>query len=69
LKKLAVRIPGEPWLWFFYHYIARLGFLEGRRGFIASTIRAQYISNVRAKIFERRLKHNSEKLIEPNHAQ
>ena len=61
LKKLAVRIPGEPWLWFFYHYIARLGFLEGRRGFIASTIRAQYISNVRAKIFERRLKHNSKK--------
>jgi glycosyltransferase involved in cell wall biosynthesis len=61
LKKLAVRIPGEPWLWFFYHYIARLGFLEGRRGFIASNIRAQYISNVRDKIFERRLHHNSQK--------
>ena len=61
LKKLAIRIPGEPWLWFFYHYVVRLGFLEGRRGFIASTIRAQYISNVRAKIFERRLKNTSQR--------
>ena len=30
LKKVAVRLPLEPWLWFFYHYILRLGFLEGR---------------------------------------
>tara|TARA_R110002072_G_scaffold262768_1_gene421619 strand:- start:4539 stop:5414 length:876 start_codon:yes stop_codon:yes gene_type:complete len=52
LKRLAVRMPGEPWLWFFYHYVSRLGFLEGRPGFIASQIRAQYIANVRAKVFE-----------------
>ncbi len=52
LKRLAVRMPGEPWLWFLYHYVFRLGFLEGRPGFIASQIRAHYIANVRAKVFE-----------------
>jgi len=50
LKKIAIRTPCEPWLWFLYHYVFRLGFLEGRPGFIASQIRSQYIANVRAKI-------------------
>jgi glycosyltransferase involved in cell wall biosynthesis len=52
LKKIAVRIPGEPLWWFIYHYFLRLGFLEGWRGFIASKIRAQYIFQVRSKLFE-----------------
>ncbi len=54
LKKVAIRIPCEPWLWFCYHYFMRLGILEGRRGLIASQIRAQYINNVRAKMYEKR---------------
>ena len=52
LKKLAVRMPFEPWLWFAYHYLVRLGFLEGRRGLIACRLRAQYITDVRAKLYE-----------------
>jgi len=52
LKQIVCRVPGEPALWFLYHYFLRCGFLEGRRGLIASMIRAQYISNVRAKLFE-----------------
>ncbi len=52
LKHLAMKMPFEPWAWFFYHFILRLGFLEGRRGLIASQIRRQYITNVRAKIYE-----------------
>ena len=56
LKHLAVRMPGEPLLWFLYHYLFRLGFLEGRRGRIASRIRSDYIAQVRAKVFELRLK-------------
>ena len=54
LKKIAIRMPFEPWLWFLYHYIVRLGFLEGRPGLIASQIRRQYISHVRAKMYELR---------------
>lgn len=52
LKKLAVRVPFEPQLWFLYHYIFRLGFLEGRPGLIASQIRANYINQVRSKMYE-----------------
>ena len=52
LKLLALRVPFEPILWFVYHYAVRLGFLEGRRGLIACQIRADYIRQVRAKMFE-----------------
>lgn len=52
LKALIIRLPCEHWLWFLYHYVIRLGFLEGRRGLIASRIRAGYIQQVNAKLFE-----------------
>jgi glycosyltransferase involved in cell wall biosynthesis len=52
LKKIALRTPLEPCFWFFYHYFLKFGFLEGKRGFIASSIRAQYIFQVRAKMTE-----------------
>ncbi|WP_295455982.1 glycosyltransferase family 2 protein [uncultured Thiodictyon sp.] len=52
LKTLIIRLPLEHHLWFFYHYIIRLGFLEGRAGVIACQIRASYIAQVRAKMFE-----------------
>ena len=52
LKQLAMRLPGEAAAWFLYHYIARGGFLEGRRGLIASQIRRAYIEQVRAKVLE-----------------
>lgn len=55
LKALIIRLPFEPQLWFVYHYLFRLGFLEGRPGFIASQIRASYIAQTRAKIYELRL--------------
>ena len=55
LKGLAARVPFEPQLWFLYHYVLRLGLLEGRRGLIASQIRAFYIALVRAKVYELRL--------------
>ena len=58
LKKIACRLPGEPWLWFIYHYVLRLGFLEGRPGLIAAQIRAQYVANVRAKVYELRRKRS-----------
>jgi glycosyltransferase involved in cell wall biosynthesis len=52
LKALVVRMPFEHWLWFVYHYVVRLGFLEGRPGLIASQIRASYIAQVNAKMYE-----------------
>ncbi|MEZ6123689.1 MAG: glycosyltransferase family 2 protein [Planctomycetaceae bacterium] len=52
LKQIALRVPFEPWLWFFYHFFLCLGFLEGRRGLIASQIRSSYIAQARSKLFE-----------------
>ena len=52
LKRIAVRMPFECTLWFLYHYVFRLGFLEGRKGLIAAQIRAIYISQARAKLYE-----------------
>jgi glycosyltransferase involved in cell wall biosynthesis len=52
LKMIAIRVPFEPQFWFLYHYLVRLGFLEGRPGLIASQIRKNHISQVRAKLYE-----------------
>ncbi len=52
LKTRVLRMPFEPWIWFFYHYIFKLGFLEGRAGLIAAQIRRHYITEVRAKLYE-----------------
>lgn len=52
LKLVISRVSFEPLIWFVYHYVFRLGFLEGRRGLIAALIRMQYIQNVKAKIYE-----------------
>ena len=56
LDKLFHHIPFEHWIWFVYHYFLRLGFLEGRRGLIACRIRANYIADVNAKVYEYNLK-------------
>lgn len=61
LKAIAIRIPFESLLWFLYHYIIRLGFLEGNRGLIACQIRASYISQARAKLYELQLNSKSPK--------
>jgi glycosyltransferase involved in cell wall biosynthesis len=55
MKQVALRVPCEAWLWFVYHYLFRLGFLEGRAGWIASRLRQAYIEQVRFKIFERKM--------------
>lgn len=59
LKGLIIRLPFEPSLWFWYHYLVRLGFLEGWPGLIASRIRGDYIAAVRAKVYELGLKERS----------
>jgi len=50
LKSIAVRMPMEPLLWFVYHYLLKLGFIEGIPGLIASLVRAKYIADVRKRV-------------------
>jgi glycosyltransferase involved in cell wall biosynthesis len=52
LKGLIIYVPFEAHLWFAYHFLFRFGFVEGRAGFIASQLRAQHFSQVRAKLYE-----------------
>lgn len=52
LKKFIIQLPFEPWVWFGYHFFLKLGFLEGRRGLVASQIRREYIRQVRTKVYE-----------------
>jgi glycosyltransferase involved in cell wall biosynthesis len=60
IKSILIRLPLEPWVWFLYHYILRLGFLEGRAGLIASQLRSAYIRQVRAKMYELRLREKKQ---------
>lgn len=59
LKPFILKLPGEPWLWFFYHYIVCGAFLEGRRGYIAASLRRAYIEQVHAKLFELQIQGRS----------
>jgi glycosyltransferase involved in cell wall biosynthesis len=55
LKEWMLHLPCEAPLWFAYHFLFRLGFLEGRAGFIACQLRARHFSQARAKLYELRL--------------
>ena len=59
LKQIIIRFPFEQILWFCYHYFFKLGFMEGRAGLIASQIRASYISQVKAKIYELSIRNSN----------
>lgn len=59
LKSLIANRHVEPFIWFSYHYFWRLGFLEGYRGYLASTIRASYILMIHSLRHEMRLTKNA----------
>jgi glycosyltransferase involved in cell wall biosynthesis len=54
LKGLAYRLPGRPFLAFAYLYVIRLGFLDGRAGYVYASMRLAYEVMIDAKIADRR---------------
>lgn len=52
LKQKLVRLPGFPLLTFLYHYILRLGFLDGRPGLIYCTLKGIQRFHAKAKWYE-----------------
>jgi hypothetical protein len=56
LKPIVSRIPGWPLLRFFITYVLRLGFLEGRPGFVYCVNLAYYEFLIRLKMREQKLK-------------
>ncbi|MGB6546533.1 MAG: glycosyltransferase [Candidatus Acidiferrales bacterium] len=67
-KLLFLRIPGRPWLYFFYSYILRGGFLDGRPGFIYNTLKSLYWYQVSVKEYELRLTEPARKSATPSRA-
>lgn len=56
LKRLFLAVPGRPLLYFFYSYLLRGGFLDGRAGFHYNALKAFYWYQVRLKEYEIRLR-------------
>ncbi len=56
LKRLFLALPGRPLLYFFYSYLLRGGFLDGRAGFHYNILKAFYWYQVRLKEYEIRLR-------------
>lgn len=56
LKRVFLATPGKPWLYFLYSYILRLGFLDGRPGFIYNVLKSFYWYQITIKEYE--LQHN-----------
>ncbi len=54
LKKLWVRLPFKPTLRFILFYIIRLGFLDGKAGYIYGRLLSQYEYQIGVKLYELR---------------
>ena len=52
LKRLGARVPFRPTLYFLYSYLFRLGFLDGRDGFVFCRMKAMYQQMVRVKKYD-----------------
>jgi glycosyltransferase involved in cell wall biosynthesis len=52
LKKLWIRLPCRPFLRFFYMYVIRLGFLDGKPGFIYAVLKGIQEFHINAKMWE-----------------
>jgi glycosyltransferase involved in cell wall biosynthesis len=54
LKKIWVRLPFKPFLRFVLFYFIRLGFLDGKAGYIYGRLLSQYEYQIGVKLFELR---------------
>lgn len=59
IKEKFLRNSLKPIMFFIYAYIFRLGFLDGKAGFIYNSLKAIYWFEVDLKIYERKLRINT----------
>lgn len=52
LKRLFLALPGKSWIYFFYSYVLRCGFLDGRPGFIYNVLKSFYWYQIGIKEYE-----------------
>jgi len=51
-KRLFLNLPGKPLIYFFYGFVVRLGFLDGRAGFTYNALKAIYWYQISLKEYE-----------------
>lgn len=56
LKKTFLNVPGSPIIFFIYRYILKLGFLDGKQGFLYALMQTIHIFHIKIKIFEKILR-------------
>jgi len=54
LKRAFLSTPGKPFIYFFYSYFLRGGFMDGRPGFIYNALKAMYWYQISVKEYELR---------------
>lgn len=59
IKHLFFKMPFTPMLFFIYLYVFKLGFLDGKQGFIYCAFQAIQIFHIKVKVFELRLLNKS----------
>jgi glycosyltransferase involved in cell wall biosynthesis len=52
LKDKLIHLPGFPFLTFFYHYVIKAGFLDGRPGLIYCALKGVQRFHTKAKLYE-----------------
>lgn len=60
LKQKLVRVPGFPVITFFYHYVLKLGFLDGKAGLIYCGLKSVQRFHAKAKLYELELAQQAE---------
>ena len=61
LKRLAGQIPARGLIYFLYSYFYRLGFLDGKAGFVFCIMKALYQSQIAIKKFDYRINKQRER--------
>jgi glycosyltransferase involved in cell wall biosynthesis len=59
LKRLSRRLPLRATVYFFYSYVIRRGFLDGRDGLVFSTMKALYQGMIVVKKYDARRRHGT----------
>jgi len=55
-KRIFMRLPLRPWARFFYMYVWKRGFLDGKPGFLYSVLKAIQEFHISCKMYELRLR-------------
>jgi len=60
IKKILMGFPTISFIYFIYNFFLKLGFLDGKAGYYFCLLKMNYMIEIKAKMFELKLKTNNE---------